>query len=99
MLDTIRSTFPGDIAFTDPSGGLFTWLTFPEGFDAATFMLERALPEAKVAYVPGATFFPIAAGAEPRQGQLLDAARRRDRAWHLGARPVAALGRSQRGVG
>jgi DNA-binding transcriptional MocR family regulator len=59
MLDTIRSTFPGDVSFTDPSGGLFTWLTFPAGFDAARFMLERALPEAKVAYVPGATFFPV----------------------------------------
>jgi hypothetical protein len=58
MLDTISATFPDDISFTDPSGGLFTWLTFPAGFDAAAFMLERALPEAKVAYVPGATFFP-----------------------------------------
>jgi 2-aminoadipate transaminase len=60
MLDTIRATFPDDVSFTDPSGGLFTWLTFPEGFDAARFMLERALPEAGVAYVPGATFFPVA---------------------------------------
>ena len=58
MLDTIRTAFPDEVMFTDPSGGLFTWLTFPDGFDAATFMLERALPEAKVAYVPGATFFP-----------------------------------------
>lgn len=59
MLDTIRQTFPQDVAFTEPSGGLFTWLTFPEGFDAAKFMKEQALPKAKVAYVPGATFFPV----------------------------------------
>jgi 2-aminoadipate transaminase len=59
MLDTIRTTFPQDIAFTEPSGGLFTWLTFPEGFDTARFMSDHALPEAKVAYVPGATFFPV----------------------------------------
>lgn len=59
MLNTIRQTFPKDVAFTDPSGGLFTWLTFPEGFDAAVFMREHALPKAKVAYVPGATFFPV----------------------------------------
>jgi DNA-binding transcriptional MocR family regulator len=59
MLDTIRQTFPQDVSFTEPSGGLFTWLTFPEGFDTARFMAEHALPEAKVAYVPGATFFPL----------------------------------------
>jgi 2-aminoadipate transaminase len=59
MLDTVRTHFPPDIAFTDPSGGLFTWLTFPPGFDAATFMREKALPVAKVAFVPGATFYPV----------------------------------------
>jgi len=59
MLDTIRRTFPQDVAFTEPSGGLFTWLTFPEGFDTTRFMAEHALPEARVAYVPGATFFPL----------------------------------------
>ena len=59
MLDTIRATFPDDVSHTDPSGGLFTWLTFPVGFDAARFMLEHALPEARVAYVPGATFYPV----------------------------------------
>ena len=59
MLETIRRTFPQNVTFTEPSGGLFTWLTFPEGFDTARFMAEHALPEAKVAYVPGATFFPV----------------------------------------
>ena len=61
MLDTIRASFPDEIAFTDPHGGLFTWLTFPEAFDTEVFMREHALPEAKVAYVPGATFFPLRA--------------------------------------
>jgi len=59
MLETIRRSFPQEIACTDASGGLFTWLTFPEGFDAAAFMLDHALPEARVAYVPGATFFAL----------------------------------------
>ena len=59
MLDTIRRTFPQEVVFTEPSGGLFTWLTFPEGFDTTRFMAEHALPEARVAYVPGATFFPL----------------------------------------
>jgi len=59
MLDCIRRSFPQDIKFTDPEGGMFTWLTFPEGFDATSFMQDFALPQAKVAYVPGATFFPV----------------------------------------
>jgi DNA-binding transcriptional MocR family regulator len=59
MLETIRESFPPDVSYTDPSGGLFTWLTFPKGLDAARFMAEHALPEAGVAYVPGATFYPI----------------------------------------
>jgi DNA-binding transcriptional MocR family regulator len=29
MLAAIRSHFPADVAFTEPSGGMFTWLTFP----------------------------------------------------------------------
>ncbi|KPP85965.1 MAG: putative transcriptional regulator [Rhodobacteraceae bacterium HLUCCO07] len=59
MLDAIRQYFPQDITATDPDGGLFTWLTFDEGFDATAFMREVALPQARVAYVPGATFFPL----------------------------------------
>lgn len=59
MLDAIRRHFPQEIHATDPAGGLFTWLTFPQGFDATEFMRNVALPMAKVAYVPGATFFPL----------------------------------------
>jgi len=59
MLDAIRQHFPQDVAATDPEGGLFTWLTFPEGFNATDFMRDVALPQARVAYVPGATFFPL----------------------------------------
>ena len=59
MLQTIGETFPDDVTATRPAGGLFTWLTFPDGFDAAAFMRDTLLPEAKVAYVPGGTFFPV----------------------------------------
>ena len=59
MLDAIRQHFPQDVTMTDPEGGLFTWATFPEGFDATAFMRDVALPQARVAYVPGATFFPV----------------------------------------
>ena len=59
MLDAIRRHFPQDVTVTDPEGGLFTWASFPETFDATAFMRDVALPEARVAYVPGATFFPV----------------------------------------
>jgi len=59
MLTAIRQSFPPDVAFTSPRGGMFIWLTFPADFDAARFLSERALPQAHVAYVPGATFFPV----------------------------------------
>jgi hypothetical protein len=59
MLDAIRQHFPQEITVTDPEGGLFTWATFPEDFDATAFMRDVALPQARVAYVPGATFFPL----------------------------------------
>ncbi|MFU8882432.1 MAG: PLP-dependent aminotransferase family protein, partial [Rhodobacterales bacterium] len=59
MLDAIRQYFPQDVTMTDPEGGLFTWATFPEDFDATAFMRKVALPQARVAYVPGATFFPV----------------------------------------
>ena len=63
MLGTLASTLPEGVNFTRPHGGLFTWLTFPEGFDADTFMREALLPKEKVAYVPGGTFFV----GEPRR--------------------------------
>jgi len=59
MLETIARTFPSEVRWTNPSGGLFTWLTFPGGLDAAAFMRDEAIPKAKVAYVPGGTFYPV----------------------------------------
>lgn len=57
MLSAIQSSFPKCIDYTRPDGGLFLWLTFPEGFDSQKFMIEHAIPKAKVAYVPGAPFY------------------------------------------
>ncbi len=68
MLATIAETFPDDVHHTNPDGGLFVWLTFPADVDATAFMAEKLLPEAKVAYVPGATFFPV--DQEPNHARL-----------------------------
>ncbi|MDG3042991.1 aminotransferase-like domain-containing protein [Roseicyclus marinus] len=59
MLDAMRRHFPQDVQVTDPEGGLFTWATFRDGFDAEAFMRDVALPEARVAYVPGGSFHPV----------------------------------------
>lgn len=68
MLRVLEEAMPRTVSFTRPVGGLFTWLTFPDGFDAAAFMRDEALPRAKVAYVPGGTFFPVV--QEPNHARL-----------------------------
>lgn len=56
MLNAIKEYFPSDVKYTHPEGGLFTWCEIRKDLDAAT-ILEEALKE-KVAFVPGASFFP-----------------------------------------
>ena len=58
MLQTIREEFPPDTRFTNPEGGLFTWLSLPKHIDTTWLMKEHLLPKARVAYVPGEGFFP-----------------------------------------
>ena len=58
MMQVLADQFRGEVTYTNPKGGLFTWLSFPEKVDSEVFLNEWALPKAKVAYVPGATFFP-----------------------------------------
>ncbi len=55
MLSELAS-FPEGVSYTRPEGGLFLFVTMPEGFDAgATF---REAVERGVAYVPGTSFYP-----------------------------------------
>lgn len=56
MIDSMRKFFPKEVSFTDPDGGLFTWAELPDYIDTKV-MATQAL-EQKVAYVPGAGFFP-----------------------------------------
>ncbi|MER7247892.1 PLP-dependent aminotransferase family protein [Kribbella sp. NPDC000426] len=67
-LATLDEVLPKSVRFTRPEGGLFTWLSFPDRFDATRFMQETLIPRAKVAYVPGATFFPLV--QEPNHARL-----------------------------
>jgi 2-aminoadipate transaminase len=54
-LDRELSMIPG-IHWTRPEGGLFLWLTLPEGMSTED-LFEKAI-ENRVAYVPGSAFYP-----------------------------------------
>jgi 2-aminoadipate transaminase len=62
MLQALERTFPREsgVRWTKPQGGLFLWLTLPEGLDASV-LLEEAIRE-KVAFVPGVCFHPDGSG-------------------------------------
>jgi 2-aminoadipate transaminase len=55
-ISTMERTFPKEVEFTRPSGGLFAWITLPEEMNARD-LLEKSL-EKNVAFVPGGSFFP-----------------------------------------
>jgi 2-aminoadipate transaminase len=61
MLAALERHFPAEVRWTKPAGGLFLWLTLPEGCDS-TALLRLALEQEKVAFVPGAPFFPRGGG-------------------------------------
>jgi 2-aminoadipate transaminase len=61
MLAAMSQHFPPGIRWTEPHGGMFLWVTLPEGLDAA--LLLRAAVKEKVAFVPGAPFHPGGGGA------------------------------------
>ncbi len=56
MIDTMRAEFPPEVKFTDPDGGLFTWVELPEGIDTRE-LAPKAMAQ-NVAYVPGSGFYP-----------------------------------------
>ena len=63
MLAALEKAFPDPslgVPWTRPQGGLFLWATVPEWLDTAE-LLKEAVKE-KVAFVPGAPFFPCGGG-------------------------------------
>jgi DNA-binding transcriptional MocR family regulator len=61
MLAALRRHMPAGVTWTEPQGGMFVWVTLPDGMDGAA-LLDRALAQEKVAFVPGAAFFPDGSG-------------------------------------
>lgn len=62
LLSALSDLMPEGTTWTEPAGGLFVWVTLPEGLDAKA-MVPRAIA-ARVAYVPGTGFFADGSGAD-----------------------------------
>lgn len=58
MLESLEKEFADmpDVRWTKPEGGLFLWLTLPDGMNTDD-LFQKAVDE-KIAYVPGSAFFP-----------------------------------------
>ena len=56
MIKTMQETFPAEAKFTDPDGGLFTWVELPSYVNTRELAV-KALAK-NVAFVPGDGFFP-----------------------------------------
>ena len=54
MLECLEKELPSSVKFTRPEGGLFIWVTLPDGVDATAFL--KACMAQKLMIVPGATF-------------------------------------------
>lgn len=54
MLDAMDRYFPEKAVYTRPDGGIFIWVTLPEGINTSA-LLKKAIDK-KVAFVPGNSF-------------------------------------------
>ena len=55
MVGAIKEFFPAGVQFTNPEGGMFLWITLPEGLSSMR-LFEAAIAQ-KVAFVPGTPFY------------------------------------------
>ena len=62
MLAALERHMPAGVEWTRPEGGMFIWLTLSRHLDAAA-LLERAIKDIRVAFVPGRAFFADGSGA------------------------------------
>ena len=62
MLAALERTMPEGVRWTTPQGGFFSWLTLPDGGDAA--LLAKRAAERGVGIVPGSLFFPDGRGGD-----------------------------------
>jgi 2-aminoadipate transaminase len=55
MLEALKEYFPPEVTWTHPKGGLFLWVTLPQGMDCQK-LFQVALKQ-NVAFVPGGSFY------------------------------------------
>ncbi len=60
MLSALACEMPDGVHWTKPEGGMFLWLTLPDGI-VITDLLQRAI-DRQVAFVPGEAFFANGGG-------------------------------------
>lgn len=61
LIGALDAHMPQGTTWSRPEGGMFVWVTLPEGMDAAS-LLARSVQEARVAFVPGGAFFADGTG-------------------------------------
>lgn len=64
MLEALSRHMPAGVKWNQPEGGMFIWMSLPEGLDSMAILQEAV--KRNVAYVPGAPFF----ATNPRQNTL-----------------------------
>jgi 2-aminoadipate transaminase len=55
MIAALEKHFPAEAVWNRPEGGMFIWVTLPEGIDTSALLLKAIAQN--VAFVPGAPFF------------------------------------------
>ena len=61
MLKSLSTHMPTNVTWTKPEGGMFVFITLPSHIDGAE-LLRRSIEELRVAFVPGAAFYPDRSG-------------------------------------
>jgi len=71
MLDVLRKEFPSEVKYIEPKGGLYVWVTLPEGVSTSpgSKFFEEALAH-EVIYVPGCFCYAQEEGKAKPDNQL-----------------------------
>lgn len=62
MLSALERSMPSGVTWSRPQGGMFVWVTLPDGVDAAD-LLATAIRDFRIAFVPGKAFHADGSGA------------------------------------
>ena len=60
MLESLEEFFPAGVSWTEPKGGMFLWVTLPDGITSTELL--KVCVERKVGFVPGIPFYPNEGG-------------------------------------